>query len=133
MTARMNRRLYDFFTKRLDETRLDQVPDGRDDRGKRWDLGALLRTVVGAMLAGAESLAEVEELTTRMSTPIKRLFGIQRRVPGTTLRDALCALEPEALRSCLHGVVHQAERRLAPIGQHGRAGTPVRLATCSVL
>jgi hypothetical protein len=43
MTARMNRRLYGFFSKRLDEAGLDQVPDSRDDRGKRWDLGALLR------------------------------------------------------------------------------------------
>jgi hypothetical protein len=42
------------------------------------------------MLAGAKSLAEVEGLSTRMSTPVRRLFGIQRRVPDTTLRDALC-------------------------------------------
>ena len=113
MTARMNRRLYGFFTKRLDEAGLDQVPDARDDRGKRWDLGALLRTAVGAMLAGAKSLGDVEELSTRMSTPIERLFGIQRRVPDTTLRDALCTVEPNELRSCLHSVVHQAERRKA--------------------
>jgi hypothetical protein len=32
MTARMNRRLYGFFSKRLDEAGLDQVPDSRDDR-----------------------------------------------------------------------------------------------------
>ena len=88
--VRMNRRMYGFFRKRLDEAGLDQVRDARDDRGKRWDLGALLRTLVGAMLAGAKGLADVEELSERMSTPIKRLFGIQRRVPDTTLRDALC-------------------------------------------
>jgi hypothetical protein len=113
MRARKNRRLYGFFTKRLDEAGLDQVPDGRDDRGKRWDLGALLRTAVGAMLAGAQSLADVEELSTRMSTPIKRLFGIQRRVPDTTLRDALCSVDPQTLRGSLHAVVHQAQRRKA--------------------
>lgn len=113
MTARMNRRLYGFFTKRLDEIGLDQVPDGRDNRGKRWDLGALLRTVVGGMLAGARSLAEVEELSQRTSTPIKRLFSIQRRVPDTTLRDALCTVDPQTLRTRLHTVVHQAERRKA--------------------
>ncbi len=94
MTARMNRRLYGFFAKRLDEAGLELVPDGRDDRGKRWDLGALLRTVLGAMLTGARSLADVEEMTERMSSPMKRLFGIQRRVPDTTLRDALCTIGP---------------------------------------
>ncbi len=88
MTARMNRRMYGFFRKRLDEIGLDQVRDNRDDRGKRWDLGALLHTVLGAMLAGARSLADVEEMTERISSPMKRLFGIQRRVPDTTLRDA---------------------------------------------
>ncbi len=30
----------------------------------------------------------MEEMTERMSSPMKRLFGIQRRVPDTTLRDA---------------------------------------------
>lgn len=111
--VRMNRRMYGFFRKRLDEAGLDQVRDARDDRGKRWDLGALLRTLVGAMLAGAKGLADVEELSERMSTPIKRLFGIQRRVPDTTLRDALCTVEPDELRSCLHTLVHQAQRRKA--------------------
>ncbi len=113
MTARMNRRMYGFFRKRLDEIGLDQVRDNRDDRGKRWDLGALLHTVLGAMLTGARSLADVEEMTERMSSPMKRLFGIQRRVPDTTLRDALCTIDPDELRSCLHIVVHQAQRRKA--------------------
>ncbi len=90
-----------------------QVRDNRDDRGKRWDLGALLHTVLGAMLAGARSLADVEEMTERMSSPMKRLFGIQRRVPDTTLRDVLCTIDPYELRSCLHTIVHQAQRRKA--------------------
>jgi hypothetical protein len=113
---------FGFFTKRLDEAGLDQVPDGRDDRGNRWDLRALLRTTVGAMLAGAKSLAEVEEHT-RMSTPITRLFGIQRRVPDTTLRDALCTVDPQTLSSSLHAVVHQAERRKA-LDPSGASPTP---------
>jgi hypothetical protein len=79
--------------------------------GKRWDRGALLRTAVGAMLAGAQSQAEVEELSTRKSTPNKRLFGIQRPVPDTTLRDALCTVEPQTLRGSLRAVVHQAHRK----------------------
>lgn len=114
--VRMNRRMYGFFRKRLDEAGLDQVRDARDDRGKRWDLGALLRTLVGAMLAGAKGLADVEELSERMSTPIKRLFGIQRRVPDTTLRDALCTVEPDELRSCLHTLCTKpsAEKRSSP-------------------
>ena len=88
MTARMNRRIYGLLGKRLDEIGFDEVRDDRGERGKRWQLGALLRTVTGAMLSGAKSLAEVETLSERMSTPIRKLLDIGRRVPDTTLRDA---------------------------------------------
>ena len=113
MTARMNRRLYGLLSKRLDEVGLEQVPDRRDERGKRWQLGALLRAVTGAMLGGAKSLAEVEALSERMSTPVRRLLGINRRVPDTTLRDALITVEPDELRKPLHALIRCAQRRKA--------------------
>ena len=49
MSSEMNRRLYGLLSNRLDEARLDEVADGRDDRGKRWGLGALLRATRCAM------------------------------------------------------------------------------------
>ena len=55
MAARMNRRLFGMLSKRLDEARLDDVADERDELGKRWQLGALLRAALGGMLAGAKS------------------------------------------------------------------------------
>ena len=66
MAARMNRRIFGMLSKRLDEAGLDDVADERDDRGKRWQLGALLRAALGGMLAGAKSLAEVETLSERL-------------------------------------------------------------------
>jgi hypothetical protein len=105
--------MYGMLRKRLDEVGLDEVPDRRDERGQRWDLGALLRSVVGAMLAGAKSLSDVEALSDRMSTPVRRLLGINRRVPDTTLRDALCTVEPDDLRKPLHALVKSAQRRKA--------------------
>lgn len=113
MTARMNRRLYGLLGKRLDEALFDEVADLRDERGKRWDQAALLRCVVGGMLAGKKSLGEVEALSDRMSTPVRRLLGINRRVPDTTLRDALCTIDPGELRKPLHGLVRAAQRRKA--------------------
>jgi hypothetical protein len=61
--ARMNRRLTGLLSARLAEAGLDLVPDGRDPRGIRWDLGTLLRAVVVGAAAGATSLAEVERHT----------------------------------------------------------------------
>jgi hypothetical protein len=113
MTTRMNRRLYGMLAKRLEEAELDRVPDGRDDRGKRWSLPALLRCVLGAMLAGATSLAEVEALSERLSRPIRRLLGAPRRVPDTTLRNALCRVEPRHAREPLHALIRKAQRRKA--------------------
>jgi DDE_Tnp_1-associated/Transposase DDE domain len=113
MTARMNRRLYGLLAKRLDEARLDAVRDPRDVRGKRWQLSSLLRAVLGGLLAGARSLADVEAQSERLSRPLRRLLGVRRRVADTTLRDALCSLEPNELRKPLHALVREAQRRKA--------------------
>lgn len=101
------------LAKRLDEAALDEVEDRRDDRGKRWPLSSLLRAVIGAMLAGSRSLADVETLSQRLSRPVRGLLGVQRRLPDTTLRSALCAVEPWQVLPALHAVVHKAQRRKA--------------------
>ncbi len=111
MDTRMNRRIFGMLSKRLDEAGFGEVEDGRDDRGKRWRLGSLLRAVVGGMLAGSKSLADVETLSTRLSRPVRGLLGVQRRLPDTTLRSALCTVEPWRLMPALHALVRQAQRR----------------------
>jgi len=113
MAARMNRRLFGMLSKRLDELGLNEIDDARDDRGKRWRLGTLLRATLGAMVAGAKSLAMVEALSERMSRPTRRLLGVQRRLPDTTLRNALCTIEPDKIRKPLHALVRKAQRRKA--------------------
>jgi hypothetical protein len=113
MQLRMNRRLYGMLGKRLKEARLDEVQDPRDERGQRWSLDVLLRCLLGGLMSGARSLADVEKLSTRLSRPIRRLLGVRRRVPDTTLRDTLCSLEPKQLRAPLHAVVRAAHRRKA--------------------
>jgi len=116
--ARMNRRLAGLLSTRLDEARLDRVPDGRDPRGIRWSLGTLLRSAVAGIAAGATSLAEVERHTKALSQAMRRRLGIPRRVPDTTLRDALCTVDPKTLGPCLHALIRAAYRRkaLAPEG-----------------
>lgn len=136
MHTRMNRRIYGLLSKRLDEVGFDEVPDGRDSRGKRWKLGALLRCTVAGMLAGACSVAAVETLSTRLSRPLRRLLGVHRRVPDTTLRQALCRLDPSALRKPLHALIHRAHRRQAlesaelPFGIVSLDGKHTSLPSC---
>lgn len=75
------------------------------------------------IVAGCKSLKEVEALTNEMSPAMRRLLGIPRRIPDTTLRTVLLATEPEQLRQSLYAQVRAAHRRKAlcavglPFGQ----------------
>ncbi len=53
---------------------------------KRWRLGSLLRAVVGGMLVGSKSLAEVETLSTRLSRrSVTQRSDERRATPWKTL------------------------------------------------
>ena len=107
------RRLAGALSARLPEPRLDDVADPRTRKGRRWKLGVLLRSVVVAMCMGAKSLADLEKMSAEMAPAMRRLLGIPRRVPDTTLRDVLCKIEPRELRGAIHAQVRQAHRRKA--------------------
>ena len=113
MTARMNRQIYPMLAKRLQEADLGSGPDGRGIQGRKWSLGSLLRAVVGGMVAGQQSLAEVEAMSANLTAPVRRLLGARRRVPDTTMRDALLRVEPGAVRRSLRSLVRAAQRRKA--------------------
>jgi hypothetical protein len=111
--ARLTRRLAGMLRSRISEARLDLVPDRRDPRGLRWDLDTLLVATLCGLVAGATSLAGAERISDTLSRAARRWLGIRRRVPDTTLRDALCTLDPRHLAPRLHAVVLAAERRKA--------------------
>src|ERR1700733_447718 len=111
--VRLTRRMLGMLQARLPDAGLDRVKDPRDVRGRRWVLEVLLRAVVVALIAGCKSLAQAEALTAEMSVPLRKRLGIARRVADTTMRDVLCALDPEELRGPLHQVVRAAHRRKA--------------------
>ena len=110
---RLKRRLAGFLRKRLRELHLDNVPDARDRRGQRWELGTLLEAMVVGLTAGAKGLGEVEDVTKTMTLQMRRWLGIPRRVPDTTLRDALLTVDPQLLRPILHRATRAAHRRKA--------------------
>jgi len=98
---------------RLDEAQFDEVHDGRDPRGQRWEMKTLLTAVVAAMVAGAKSLAEAERVTETLPRAARRLLGIHRRISDTTMRDALGRVEPDDIPKSLHALVFAAHRRKA--------------------
>jgi hypothetical protein len=69
--------------------------------------------VVVGLAAGAKSCAECEALSEELSHSGRKLLGIRRRLPDTTLRDILVSLETEELRECLRRQAMHAYRRSA--------------------
>lgn len=112
-SGRTKRRIMGMLVKRIGEARLDEVRDSRDPRGLRWQLGTLLTGALLGLVAGSRSLKEVEQLTEELTRPVRAKLGIARRVPDTTLRDALTTLRPDDLRPALHAVTRAADRREA--------------------
>jgi hypothetical protein len=108
--ARDTRRLFGFVSSRFDRIRFDRVPDHRDPRGKRWALSTLLFTSLLGIMSGQTGFADVERLTKQIPMPVRRRFGIRRRIPDTTLRNALLTVEPQALRPILHSATRSALR-----------------------
>ena len=101
------------FKARLPELGLSQVEDRRRRQGRRWPLPTLLRSVIVGMAAGLGSLAQLEALTLNMAPSLRKLLGIARRLPDTTLRDALVRVKPFELRRAIHRMICAAHRRKA--------------------
>lgn len=116
--SRLCGRLVAFLHKRLNQFDFDRVPDPRGLQGKRWSLAVLLKSVIVGMASGQKSLADLEDVTSSLSPFSRRVFGIQKRVPDTTLRDLLVRLDSKGLRQLIHTQVKQAVRRksLTPDG-----------------
>jgi predicted transposase YbfD/YdcC len=112
-STRIKRRIVGMAAKRLGEARLDEIVDPRDPRGRRWALPALLSGALVGLMAGCRSLKAVEELTDELTLPVRRRLGITRRIPDTTLHDALSMLAPDDLRPVLHRATRAARRRKA--------------------
>jgi len=111
------RRMAGYLVARCAEASLEDVADPR--RGPtKWRLGQLLTACLVGLMAGCRSLKELEQLSMLVSVGVRRKLGLGRRLPDTTLRDALCQLSLDELRGCLRRVVKAAWRRkaLEPVG-----------------
>jgi hypothetical protein len=118
MKERCLRRMAGLLATRLPELDLEAVPDPRAREG-RWRLAQILRATLVGLMAGCKSLWETEDLTDRLSTPMRRQLRLPRRLADTTMRDALCRPRLLAgLRAALHRAVRAAWRRkaLVPVG-----------------
>lgn len=103
---------------RLPEAKLGKVADPRGRQGRRWPLQTLLTAVVLGIAAGCRSLLHTEALTDELSPAVRGRLGLLRRVPDTTLRQALVKVAPSEVRRALRAQVKAAHKRkaLEPVG-----------------
>jgi hypothetical protein len=114
---REKRRIAGWLSARVPELGLEKVEDRR--RGHvDWPLATILRTVIVGLCCGCKGLRELEALTEDMEPPMRRLLQIPRRVPDTTMRDALVRVHPYELREANKRLAKAAFRRkaLPPVG-----------------
>lgn len=82
---------------------LDAVPDPRGARGRRHHLATVVALALGAVLAGATSLAAIGDWAGDVPRGSWRRWRIGRRPPGTsTIRRVLLAVDPDVLDAVLH-------------------------------
>lgn len=112
--ARVLRRTAGFINRFFSKALLGRITDPRSQQGRRWKNALpLLKTACVGLAAGCKGLLEVEQLTTSMPQQVRKLIGICRRVPDTTLRDLLCALNPHDLCDLIRIAGYDALRRKA--------------------
>jgi hypothetical protein len=105
------RRISGFLHKRVRELRLWDLEDPRAYRGRRWRIETLLSTVLVGLMSGCKGLKDLEALTESLSSPMRKMLGVPRRLPDTTLRQVLCKLQPMQLLELLGRTMRLAYRR----------------------
>lgn len=103
-----------YLSQREQALRFDDVQDPRYRRGQRWRIGTLLGAGLLGLVLLARSLRQAEQLTDELAgAKLLRRLGIHRRVPDSTLGEALATVAPAELLAQLHRQVRAEHRRKA--------------------
>lgn len=97
-------------------TLLQQVPDPRTKKGRRYPLSAILGLVIVTFLCGRHGLAAACRLGKDLTLEQRRRLGFRRDVPcHSTITETFAAIDPDALAA----IFGQAMLRDgATLGQH---------------
>ncbi|MEU0213374.1 ISAs1 family transposase [Streptomyces canus] len=98
---------------------LEQVPDPRRIRGRRYRIGSLLALCLVGVLSGAKSVTAIARFAADSNADLRTLLGLTRATPNTTTLGRLLArLDGNALDDALHTQRAHAERVIAAQGHY---------------
>jgi hypothetical protein len=106
------RTIQTFFRQRRDALCFDGIRDPRRRRGRKWSAQTLLSTALLALMMQAKSLRSAERLSEDLANG-RRVRGLGRRVPDSTMGDFLARVSPMPLRQHLHRQILAEHRRKA--------------------
>ncbi len=113
-SSRRIRRMAGLVHRIFSDDLLNRVKDPRNTRGRSWKQSLpFLRAALLGMACGCKGLREVERLTDRLSKSVRKLTGIHKRIPDTTMRDFLCKVSINDLQELLYVFGYDAWRRKA--------------------
>lgn len=119
-SSRRVRRMAGLVSLAFSDDLLNRITDPRSTRGRGWkSCLPFLRSAVLGLACGCKGFGEVERLTERLSGPIRKLVGIPKRVPDTSLRDFLCEVDVDEVQTMLNVVAYDAGRRKSFAKQDG--------------
>ncbi len=88
--------------------------DGRSRRGRTWKNPIpLFKAALLCIAAGCKGPLEAEELMKDMPAWVRRMIGIRRWIPDTTLRTFLCKANPVELCRLVYIIAYDAWERQA--------------------
>ena len=100
------------LTRRLDDLRLEQVADDREQKYVEHPLPVILTAVVSAMASDAPGLRGAETRTDQIAAKHEDGWqGIGQRIADNTIGAVLRRLEARDLVECLHRMVKAEHRR----------------------
>jgi predicted transposase YbfD/YdcC len=104
---------------------LDTVADPRRARGRRHGLATVLAVALGAVLAGARSLAAIADWAADVPVWSWRRWRIGRRAPSlSTIRRVLSAVDADVLDAVLHAWLAALTPRAEPAPGRRRVDRP---------
>ena len=108
---RFRRRVLGNLRAGLDQLKLGTVRDPRRHGGRKHRVPGLLRMALLGLCSGASTLREVEALSEDLEPRVRKGLRIGHRVPDTSLRSVLVAIDPDDLRRVNADLVRRAIRR----------------------
>ena len=107
----VDRRLARFLPGALELVDWGAVPEHRQVAKVKWQRGKLLQGLLLGLISGRNGFSGVERLSKVLSAASRKVLGLGRRIPDTTLSEFVCGLKTAGLQNVLLEMSKRMHRR----------------------